>query len=85
MGSDVLTWEEASLCETKKESAGQESWVVLNQTHESHDQTPEKDDAGEEHTRCEALKHDVGSRLSQTYRMIGLSQLSVQDTLGSEC
>jgi hypothetical protein len=77
MESDVLTWEEASLCETKEESAGQKSWVILDQTHESHDQTPEKDDAGEEHTWCEALEHDIGSRLSQTYRTMGSSQLSV--------
>jgi hypothetical protein len=74
--SDHLTWEETSLCETKEESAGQESWVVLDQTHESHDQTPEKDDAGEEHTRCETLEHDVGGRLSQTYRTMGSSQLN---------
>jgi hypothetical protein len=66
LGSNLRTWEETSLSETKEKSAGQEGGVVLDQTHHDHDEPPEQDDTGEEHTWCEALEHDIGGRLSQT-------------------
>lgn len=43
----------------------QETGIVRHQTHERHGEPPEKNDAGEEDTRCQTLEQDVGDRLSQ--------------------
>jgi hypothetical protein len=75
------TWEETSFSQTKEESASQKGCVVLDQAHQSHDQTPEQDDSSEEDTGCKALEHDVGGRFSQTYKAEGSSQHSVPEIM----
>lgn len=60
----VHTREETSLGDTEKPAGSKETCVVLAETHEGHDDTPDHDDASEEDTGCQSLQQSVGDGFS---------------------
>lgn len=60
----VDTREQSSLRKTEEETARQQSSLILDNAHDSHDGSPEEDDGREENTRRVALEQKIGKGLS---------------------
>lgn len=64
----VDTGEETGLSETEEPTTGQESSLVLDETHDGHDGTPGDDDGGEKDTGRVAFEKNVGDGLGTCVR-----------------